>query len=83
MTTSAVGVHVYESVRRRSPHRAGHRMPRRTLLAVWLDLVVRVVVVGGFAFGSGFVTVILMRAAGWLLAGNADAMFGLAAPAAA
>jgi hypothetical protein len=70
MATSAVGAHVYESVRRRSPIPIRQRRTAGpALLPMWLALVVRVVVVGGLAFGSGFLGVIVLRALGWALAG--------------
>jgi hypothetical protein len=81
MATSAVGAHVYESVRRRSPIPIRQRRTAGpALLPMWLALVVRVVVVGGLAFGSGFLGVIVLRALGWALAGAADAGLTTAAP---
>ena len=81
MATSARGGHVHESVRRRSPDPMRHRLRRAALLPMWLGLLMRVVVVGGFAFGAGFLGVILIRSLGWVLAGNDDgALVTVAAP---
>jgi hypothetical protein len=64
MSTSAAAAHVYESVRRRSTGPLRHRMPAAALLPLWLALLMRVVVVGGFAFGSGFLGVVAARSLG-------------------
>jgi hypothetical protein len=81
MATSAVGANVYESVRRRSPDPIRQRRTAGpALLPMWLALVVRVVVVGGLAFGAGFLVVIAILSLGWVLAGVADAAFTTAAP---
>ena len=72
MATTARGGHVYQSVRRRSPDPMRHRLRGTVLLAMWLGLLMRVVVVGGFAFGAGFLAVLLLRSVGWLLAGSDD-----------
>ncbi len=79
MWTSGAGAHAYELVRRRSPHLMRGRRP--ALLPMWLALVVRVVVVGGLAFGSGFLGVIVTRSLGWVLLGNGGgALVTIAAP---
>ena len=81
MWTSGAGAHAYESVRRRSFDPTRRRSRRPALLAVWLALVVRVVVVGGLAFGSGFLGVILSRSLGWELVGHGGgALVTVAAP---
>jgi len=64
MSTTAVAAHVYESVRRRSLDPLRHRMPVRALLAMWLALVAQVAVVGGLAFGAGFLVVVAVRSWG-------------------
>lgn len=64
MSTSAAAAQVYESVRRRSLDSLRHRMPPQALLAMWLALVAQVVVVGGLAFGAGFLGVVAVRSLG-------------------
>lgn len=49
-------------------------------LPVWLALVMKVVVVGGFAFGCGFLGVVAARSFGWVLAGHADGALATVAP---
>jgi len=78
---SAKGAHIYESVRRRSLDPMRHRLRRAALLSVWLGLLMRVVVVGGLAFGAGFLGVILIRSIGWVVAGTDNgALVTTAAP---
>jgi hypothetical protein len=81
MATSAVGAQVYEWVRQRAPGSTAQRRHRSASLPRWLALVLKVVVVGGCAFGAGFVGVIALRAVGWLLADSATAAFAAAARA--
>jgi hypothetical protein len=64
MSTSAAAAHVYESVRRRSTGPGHDRMAGVALLPLWLTLLVKVVVVGGFAFGGGFLGVVAARSLG-------------------
>jgi len=81
MATTAGGGNVYASVRRRSPDPMRHRLRGTVLLAMWLGLLMRVVVVGGLAFGAGFLGVLLLRSVGWLLAGGENgALVIVAAP---
>ena len=73
MSTSAAAARAYQSVRRRStismrPHPSG-----AVLLQMWLAFVARVVVVGGIAFGVGFLGVVAARSWGWVVAGLGDA----------
>ena len=72
MATSMVGIRAYELVRRRPPD--------ATLMPVWLELAVRVVVVGSVAFGAGFVAVIASRSVGWVLAGGPGAVLATVTP---
>jgi hypothetical protein len=72
MWTSGAGAYAYESVRRRSPYPMAQAR-RPGLLTIWLALVVKVVVVGGLAFGSGFLGMIVTRSLGWVLAGHGAA----------
>ena len=79
MSTSAAAARAYQSVRRRSVLPSRPRPSGTALLRMWLTLVLQVVVVGGVAFGAGFLGVVLARSWGWLVVGYGD---GALAPAA-
>ena len=78
MSTSAAAARAYQSVRRRSTVPTRQRLSGAALLRMWLTFVVQVVVVGGIAFGAGFLAVVVARALGVVVAGHGD---GALAPA--
>jgi hypothetical protein len=61
MLTSASRAQVYQSVSRRSPYLARRRRARTRWLSPWLAFTVKVVVIGSFAFGCGFLTIVAAR----------------------
>ena len=58
MLTSVSWAQVYESVSRRSRYLARRRRPRTRRLSLWLAFTVKVVVIGSFAFGCGFLAIV-------------------------
>lgn len=62
--TPAAAVQVYRSVWKHSPYLVGRRQVRLARLAIWLTFLAKVAVVGGFAFGCGFLGVVAARAFG-------------------
>jgi hypothetical protein len=71
MATSAAAARAYQSVRRRSTVPMRSRTSAKAPLRMWLGFVLRVVVVGGIAFGAGFLGVVAARSVGWVEAGHA------------
>jgi hypothetical protein len=64
MLTPTARTEVYKSVSRRSFYLVRQRQSSTEQLSIWLVFTMKVVVIGAFAFGCGFLLVVVARAFG-------------------